>query len=647
MALMSAKVVFVSGALIGAVFPVDGVVSIGRDRDNRVRFPEEDQLVSRHHCTIEPTADRFVIRDLQSKNGTLVNGKPVIERMIEDGDRIQIGTHELILVTRPDWLPGERETVEIEEDPITFEQTEDFNTEETIYAALTRSPAESGQDDRVTRDLAALLRICDKINSVTTLNDLQSSLLELLFETTPTQHGSILFCRDAENITAAFSLQRFGSGSRKVAPKISKTLLGRVLGSNQGSIANNIATDDELRLRLSLRDVQSVLCVPLRLRNETIGAIYLDTRDAGAVFETNHLQLLTAVAAIAAGALDRARRLESLAQENVRLKEEVSRTSDIVGVSWQTDELRALIARIAPRDLWVLLQGETGVGKDLVARALHRFSARSGAAFVSINCSAIPENLLESELFGTTAKAFTNAGERKGLIEEANGGTLFLDEIGDMPLPLQAKLLTALDHGIVRRLGSNEERRVDFRLISATNKDLKKAIQEKTFRLDLFYKLHHSVIQIPPLRERPQDIEPLAHHFLKRAAEKFKCNVHDFSSDALAFLSQHQWPGNVRELDFTIRSAVGVCESDVIQRNDFSSRMPISDTKTDVPVGPWNEAVLAARRDIIRRAIRHSDGDYNSAAKVLGMHTNNLHKLITNLGIRDEIEAIRFDGKRK
>jgi transcriptional regulator with PAS, ATPase and Fis domain len=426
-------------------------------------------------------------------------------------------------------------------------------------------------------------------------------------------------------------------------------LLRKVLTSRQGFIANNIPTDVELNVKLSLRDVQSVLCVPLTIETEIIGAIYLDTRHAGTVFETGHLQLLTAVAAVAAGALDRARRLEQLSEENARLKEEVASTSGIVGASWQADQLRALIARIAPRDLWVFIQGETGVGKDLVARELHRFSKRSNGAFVSINCSAIPEPLLESELFGTTTKAYTNAGERKGLIEEAHEGTLFLDEIGDLPLALQAKLLTVLDHGIVRRLGSNEERKVDFRLISATNKDLNKAVQEKTFRMDLFFKLHHSVIQIPPLRERPEDIEPLARHFLQRAAEKFKCNVHDFSPEALAFLNKHQWPGNVRELDFTIRSAVGVCDSDVIQTSDFSARLPLATAGAgaEIPIGPWNDAVLAARRDIIRRAMRHAGGDYNGAAKILGMHTNNLHKLITNLGMRDEIEGIRSDGKLK
>lgn len=642
---MSAKLAIVSGPLTGAVFTLEGEVSIGRDRDNAIRFAHDEPLVSRHHCVIEPVDDGFLIRDLNSRNGTFVNGELITQRMLGHGDRIQIGDHHLVLLTRDDSLPIESSGIDIGENATPFEQTLELPRDQALYISGTRAAAAMVHSERVAHDLAALLRISETINSVIALEDLQTSLLELIFEITPSERGAILFGHDTQEIGSIFSLLRNKQGTHTVKTRISKTLLGRVLESGRGCIANNIPSDDLLRPRASLKDVQSVLCVPLKLREETIGAIYLDTRDPLGIFDSDHLQLLTGVAAIAAGALERGKRLELLAEENVRLQNEVTRTSEIVGVSRQTEELRALIARIAARDLWVLIEGETGAGKELVARALHRFSTRSTGPFVAINCAAIPETLFESELFGNTAKAFTHAGERKGLIEEANRGTLFLDEIGDMPLALQAKLLTVLDHGIVRRLGSNEERPVNFRLISATNKDLQKAIQDKTFRLDLFYKLHHCVVRIPPLRERPEDIEPLARLFLQRAAEAFKCSVHDFSADSLAFLKQHDWPGNVRELDFMIRSAVGVCESDVIQRKDFSVRSPSPSITSGIGMGTWDEALQEARRDIILRVMRQTEGDYGKAARLLGMHTNNLHKLITNLGIREDIETIRKDRK--
>lgn len=244
----------------------------------------------------------------------------------------------------------------------------------------------------------------------------------------------------------------------------------------------------------------------------------------------------------------------------------------MVGASESMEKLFGLLERVAPAKVAVLIQGETGAGKELVARALHDFSPRKGKLFLAENCAAVPANLLESELFGHEKGAFTGAvAKRPGHFVAADGGTLFLDEIGDMPLPMQAKLLRVLQDGEVRPVGSNKTVKVDVRLVAATHKDLPAAIQAGTFREDLYFRLNVITLHVPPLRERAGDVAHLAHFFLDRVGEEMG-RVGSLDEDALAALEAWSWPGNVRELENEIRRAMALT-SGLIRREDLSPRL--------------------------------------------------------------------------
>ncbi len=253
-----------------------------------------------------------------------------------------------------------------------------------------------------------------------------------------------------------------------------------------------------------------------------------------------------------------------LTRENLRLKKEVQRVYDIDGIIGESDEIKSVIEqvkKVAQTNTTVLFLGETGTGKELFARAIHQLSPRAEGPFVAINCSSIPEHLLESELFGHTKGAFTGAvAPRKGLLEEADGGTVFLDEIGDMPLHIQAKLLRVLEDHQVRPLGSTKAKTVDLRFVLATHRDLPELVKEGRFREDLYYRINVLTIEIPPLRQRQQDIMPLVQHYIKRYSEEFGKEIHSISPEAKTLLNNYHWPGNVRELRNVVERAVLLCE---------------------------------------------------------------------------------------
>ncbi len=273
----------------------------------------------------------------------------------------------------------------------------------------------------------------------------------------------------------------------------------------------------------------------------------------------------------------------------------------------------------------ILIQGESGTGKELLARAVHRASERVNSPFVAVNCSAIPETLLESELFGHSKGSFTGATQsRKGLFEEADGGTLFLDEIGDMPLTFQAKLLRALQEGEVRPVGANRSVRVDVRIISATHRDLDQAMIEERFRADLFYRLDVVRLAFPPLRERPEDVSLLASHFLARANSRNKRHIEGFAPDALELMMSAPWPGNVRQLQNLVEQAAALCITEIVPaslvqralRNDLDS------------VPSLAEARQRFDREYLENLLRITDGNVASAARLSGRNRTELYKLL-------------------
>ncbi|MFB3828005.1 MAG: sigma-54-dependent transcriptional regulator [Bryobacteraceae bacterium] len=362
----------------------------------------------------------------------------------------------------------------------------------------------------------------------------------------------------------------------------------------------------------------------------------------------------TAVQAMKAGAVDfllkpfsldhlmtvvnKALEVRALRDENRQLREELGRRyqfDNIVGRSGPMQEIFATVARVAPTRATVLLAGESGVGKDLIARAIHFHSPRRGRPLVKINCTAIPENLMESELFGYEKGAFTGAvGAKPGKFEQADTGTVFLDEIGDVPPSIQVKLLRILQEREFERLGSNVTRHIDVRVVAATNVDLRAALEQGTFREDLYYRLNVVPINIPPLRERKEDIPFLAQHFIQKLAADSGSRVEGLTGAALARLMAYHWPGNVRELENVVERSLVMCSG---------SMLDAADIKLDTSERPRNHGSPAFlpdgvtldqyEQEIIREALRRAGGNKSQAARLLGLTRNALRYRLSQMGM--------------
>jgi len=375
---------------------------------------------------------------------------------------------------------------------------------------------------------------------------------------------------------------------------------------------------------------ETEIAVPLTLRDQTAGVIYLQR---AARFEEVDFQLVTAISQIASFAIENAFHLEWLQTEVRRLEQDLSIESDLLGESAPMAELRRRIARVAPSDTTVLILGESGTGKELVARALHRNSPRALKPFVAITCAALPETLLESELFGHEKGAFTGAiAQKMGKLEMAKGGTVFLDEIGEIPLPMQAKLLRVLQQREVERVGGTRAIPLEFRLVAATNRNLEEAVRGGTFRQDLFYRLNVVNLNTPSLRSRSEDILPLAQHFVARYAEKCGRKIGGISPEARTLLRSYEWPGNVRELENAIERAVVLGSTDMILVEDLPEGLSEAQVeKTNGACGLLHEAVAGAKRAVVQRAFEQANNDHEEAARLLGVHPNYLYRLIKNM----------------
>jgi DNA-binding NtrC family response regulator len=335
--------------------------------------------------------------------------------------------------------------------------------------------------------------------------------------------------------------------------------------------------------------------------------------------------------------LRNALQLDRLARENRELRRYWQDELEQIGDSPPMAALRSLIERAAPADVPVLILGENGTGKELVARAVHELSPRRGQPFVRMNCAAVPAELVESELFGHEKGAFSGAvGQRRGRFEQADGGTLFLDEIGDMAPPMQAKLLRVLQDGGITRLGGSEETRVDVRVLSASNKDLEAMLQDGGFREDLYYRISTLVVRTPPLRERRADIPALAVHFLEAACRRNHWKPRRFSPEALELLQQQPWRGNVRELRNVAERALILSEADPLGPQDVRAALPPSAAAKPASIpseGPLRDLVDAHERDVIRERLRLAGGHVTNAARSLGLERSHLYKKCKQLGI--------------
>src|SRR6185503_14206676 len=374
---------------------------------------------------------------------------------------------------------------------------------------------------RAIRERNALLKISTTINSIRNWKELQLRLLELTLDVVPAERGAILMAdEDGEHFVSCHGWNRVSGADESI--KVSQTISTKVLRDVVAILSNEVVQSESSGLpSLVEAQVSSLLCVPLVAFEKPLGVIYLDTSSRVAKFDEVHLQLLTAIAGIAAIAFENARRFEQLEKENRRLQEAVKLEHQMVGESQSMREVYALLSKVAASASTVLLLGESGTGKELAARAIHLNSPRASKAFVAINCATLTESLLESELFGHEKGSFTGAvSQKRGKLELADGGTVFLDEVGELSPAIQAKLLRALQTREFERVGGTRPINVDVRMIAATNRDLKAAIKAGQFREDLYYRLNVVSIPMPPLRERREDIPLLATYFVAEYSRK-------------------------------------------------------------------------------------------------------------------------------
>jgi Nif-specific regulatory protein len=378
---------------------------------------------------------------------------------------------------------------------------------------------------------------------------------------------------------------------------------------------------------------RDVLVAPMVAFGRTTGGIWAQLPPGSAIDE-GHARLLLAVAALVAVARERVLETTRLQENNELLQAEINLEHNMVGRSRPMRTLFERIARIARTESTVLLRGESGTGKELVARAVHRNSPRSDRPFVAINCAAITETLLESELFGHEKGAFTGAlGLKKGKLELADGGTLFLDEIGELPQTLQAKLLRALQEREFERVGGTRPVRVDFRLVAATNRDLEGAIKAGVFRQDLFYRLNVVTLSLPPLRDRKDDLPLLVEYFVRKHAPRCGRRVRGIARGALERLARHDWPGNVRELENVIEQALALGNAEEILADDLPPLL--GDTHASAASSLDYHATLdETKRDLIIRAFERAENSHAGAARLLGVHPNYLHRLLRNFNLR-------------
>jgi transcriptional regulator with GAF, ATPase, and Fis domain len=632
---MNPRLVAINGSNKGTTFPLtDAEATIGRESVSNIllRHPS----ISRRHCVIRKVGAEFKIADLDSYNGTFVNGIPIKEQTLAHADQIRVGNIALLFLLEESEETTSGQLVRLYDSDPVARTSKEIDSEALLHQterALVQFPA----GERAARDLAALLKIATRINRLRRTHELVREILESIFEIVPVDRGAILLTQGDKEFTSVYGKHRLGEG---IAVQVSRTVVERVIQGGKAILANDIKTSDALSSAESLvaAQISSLMCVPLIVFEKILGVIYLDTTDPIVRFDEDHVQTLAGIAGMAAVSLENARQMEWLEGENNRLRSSLAIEHSMIGESVPMQEVYSFIQRVAPARSAVLICGESGTGKELAAHAIHVNSPRAAQPFVPINCAALTETLLESELFGHEKGAFTGAISKKdGKLAVANGGTVFLDEIGEMPLSMQSRLLRFLQDHKIERLGSTRSIKLDVRIVAATNRNLEEAIKIGTFRPDLYHRLDVVKFTMPTLRDRREDIPLLASYFAEKYARECKRPINGISPEARAVLQNYDWPGNVRELENAIERAAVLGSSETIGPDDLPRRLlDAADAADDLGQmsSGYYDAVKDAKRQLIMNALEKSNGNYTEAAKALGIHPNNLHRIIRTLDLK-------------
>jgi Nif-specific regulatory protein len=455
--------------------------------------------------------------------------------------------------------------------------------------------------------------------------------------------ASSLLLVNPENNRLYFEIALGSKGQevKRFPVNMGQGIAGWVAQNNKSVIVNDVAADERFYADISRQigyPTNSILAVPMRVRDRCVGVIEILNKTDGRPFTEEDLQWLEIFATQAAIAVQNARIYERAQQEIHVLQDQVKSDQGyhtFVGSSRPITERLAIAHRAAQTDSSVLLLGESGVGKELFAEQIHLQSRRAQAPFIRVNCAALPENLLESELFGHVKGAFTGASaDRRGRFELAHGGTIFLDEVGDIPLLLQAKLLRVIQHRTFERVGSSEPQQADVRIIAATNKDIEREVSDGRFRTDLYYRLNVLPILIPPLRERREDIPELAEFFLRRVNAETKKTIRGFTDEAMGMLLSYGWPGNVRELENAVERAVVITDDDTIDTQALSLNAPPRGPESAAYDGQsLRGAITIFKRHFIRNALERNGWNQTRTSKALSIQRTYLSRLLKELNI--------------
>ncbi len=606
-------------------------LTLGRSPDNRVVL--RDDQCSRNHAEVFPQASGWAVRDLDSRNGTRVNGQPVSKpTAIDAGDVIQMGDTEFIVAAKPpepsaDDAPN---LDELEAGEGEFKKTAGFTITSRLSRSrlLTESENQLLQQPKVAAELTKLYRLGLAMGAARDMRRLAETVLDGLLDATRADTGAVLM------LAGPRDLELVAYRGKQTYHKVSDFISDTVLREGEGVVAHDVSADRSLKNRQSLEEIgaESLVCAPIRSDERVIGLIHLYSTDPTHALQADDLEFVLAVAHQLSLVVAELKERDGLVEENLRLRESLRVESELIGQGRAMEQIKAQIARVAPTNATVLVRGESGVGKELVARAIHLNSPRRAGPLVCLNCAALTETLLESELFGHERGAFTGATEQKiGKFESAHRGTIFLDEIGEMKPGTQAKLLRVLEGQPFERVGGGKSIQVDVRVVAATNVPLEAAVQEGRFRRDLYFRLQVVEIAVTPLRERKDDLPILADHFLGRLAQEVGRRIRGFSEGAMNKLKAYDWPGNVRELKNVIERAVVLGASEEIRENDI---LLSAIGSPPAVAGQYRPLSLDdMEREHIAATLAHTGWNKSQTAAILAIERSTLDRKIQRYGI--------------
>ena len=578
------------------------ITTVGSSGDCDISLPGDDSVASCHaHLQLEN--NQITAVSLERRRQIFVNGRKQKERRLKDGDILELGQTRLVY--------SEHDIVE-EDDPDDSQSLQRKKPERT--------------DLRV--ELSAYRRLYSFSKRLMSNNSTQALLNDLLDEAitiTRADKGFLILVENNDlQVKVARNLKH--ENIQEAVNQLSDSIIAKVVHSRQPLIVSDALNDTEFNSSLSVVNLKlcSVMCVPLLERGELFGILYVGNDSIANLFGSIELDMLTIFASQAALLVQNALLLEGLTKDKQALEDEIEdmRHGDIIGACDSMRDIFKRLNKVAATDISVLITGETGTGKELVAREIHRRSPRSAKPFVVINCGAIPEDLLESELFGHVRGAFTGAvATKEGKFQAADGGTLFLDEIGEMPAMLQVKLLRALQEHIVTKVGDTHQESVDIRVLAATHRDLSEAIRDGSFREDLYYRLNVVHLDLPPLHKRGEDLIVIAKYLLKKFNKEYHGKVRGFSSRALVMMRKYSWPGNIRQLENRIKRAIVLSEHSLLTETDLELR-----SEDMQAILPLPEAKELFQRDYINKILAYNNGNRTKTAQDLGVDPRTIYR---------------------